>query len=752
MRRTTTHFLSALALIALTLVGVVPPTPASATITPSRIALIVMENQTYKDIAVTGCQASPQWDPYICSHLVEAGGSGTGGLSDIGAVNIEANTSDGVSALCASGGMCEGVQHGTSKKYDGSSYMYMYMTSGDACNGLLSMNTGDSYWNAGSSNSIFTTNTSTGCGKDIFNQMDSNTVTWKSYAEDFANYNGGSGPGTTTCDANVGSVGSYTAFSGYSDNINATGSGGANHAEYTRKHNPATFYNSDTTDCTTNGNVINFPGYATSDNGADSSSTADVGTPFASQTLPSFSFITPDVCHDMHNWDQFATSLKAGGIPNGSSTFTATTGTFSTSDIGKQIDLTVSGTSNQFVATITGRTSSTVVTLSPSAPNGNFATSSWSLAAKANCETGAANGTVGANDAWPSLPTGIDGTNTGGTVGQFCNTPANTPSFPGSNNCTSSGQIYAGDDWLKANLPGILDDLGPTGVAIVTWDEDGCGGSSCTSAQQIPTFVVPGTGGSLDATTGKSSATDFDLSSIYKTIIDNYGLSHTAGTDVTQAASDNYDGAGGLPVALNPEGSVLHTYSNNATATGSSYTVSISTAPVVGHYLILGVAANAGTTVSAPSGWSGVTVQDAGIFYHKVLTGETWTSVTGGLSPNAAYAAQLEEVSGLNATEASVLDVSNTSTSGSMTVPSEPVTSAATSHAADFVVGFGYTNGNVTQSATGYALTSVTNTTNTTGGLGTKKVSATGAQTYTPDWTGQGTFKARTIIIAFKQA
>jgi hypothetical protein len=205
---------------------------------------------------VTACNQSPRWDPYICDNLVS-------GTSPLHQINLRGG---GV----AGNGMFESVVN--SGDPTGSAQEYAYMTSGDDCSNNVNdanINTGNRYAPAQ-------------CGHDIFSLLDGANIGWRAYAEDFAN--------------------NVSCTQGFSDDYSAQGSPNL-HTEYARRHVPATFYSDVSGDCLTGGatgsKVVNLPVYP-SDSGNDNSSIDQVGYAFAGITFKRFSFITPDLCHDMH--------------------------------------------------------------------------------------------------------------------------------------------------------------------------------------------------------------------------------------------------------------------------------------------------------------------------------------------------------------------------------------------------------------------------------------------------------------------
>jgi hypothetical protein len=240
---------AALPLTSLALVELVAtvPTTQAAVVQPNKVAIVVFENLSYSRLlGAQGCGANPKPDPYICANLHH-----TPGIIDL--TNMHESPPTGTNTHSAA--------------------YYAIMTSGDDCGGKIS----NKRWERPGAPAL-TAGPPDNCGTNVFAQMDTVGTDWRSYQEYFQ-------PGVTSCNANLSDTGS-TWDSGNS---------------YARKHNPARFYADLNTDCTSSAStskVVNFP---TITNSGDMADINTIGHPFQGVTLPRFSFITPSMCHGMHN-------------------------------------------------------------------------------------------------------------------------------------------------------------------------------------------------------------------------------------------------------------------------------------------------------------------------------------------------------------------------------------------------------------------------------------------------------------------
>jgi phosphatidylinositol-3-phosphatase len=192
--------------------------PAPASVRPSKIVLIVMENHAYDEIV-----GNPE-APFLNDTIVPRSLS----LTDMHA--------DGHPSLPN----------------------YVWMSAGDACGA-----TSDGDWGR--------------TCRSVYDQMLDAGVTWTAYAE---GYPGGS----QTC--SLVDVSDPAA------------------RDYARKHNPPLLFASTSAGTPCTDHVRNFPGDTVADGGPPVAS-------FPGVTLPSFTVVIPNQCHDMH--DDAATCGAAGG-------------------------------------------------------------------------------------------------------------------------------------------------------------------------------------------------------------------------------------------------------------------------------------------------------------------------------------------------------------------------------------------------------------------------------------------------------
>lgn len=488
----------ALALAVTALVGT--PGPATATTSqPTKVAVVVLENKSYADI--TGCNTTTfggvNPDVWTCNHLKTGGSSSLHGAS-------MTNMNSGVN----------GTDKTTSAK------QYAFMTSGDNCraNGFNSGNGAvDGTWNPSGQPALSTTD----CGSDIFTQFDgaSTGLTWKEYAEGFDS--------------------SVACSDGASESSTQSVPTMQN---YVRRHSPGTFYTAAYNDCTGSPfNVLPFPLDAPGDSG-EPLKNADNGNghPFKIRTggwqgfSADLNFVIPNLCHDGAN-SANQSSAKAScqvndtgsqvtwssGTGLATVTYSATNASGADFNVGEQVNLGGSpgfGLYNglHYVASATHTTFTFT-----SVDHGPVTTST---------------GTV-KSDGWGLDPSGVQ-------IPHGCTV-----------NVDICAEIEAQDAWLQYNMTDLQASVGATGVVVVIWDE-GNG-----SSNQIPAFVVPGTGATL-ATTGDVTGAA-DHGSVIAALVTFGAANQTGGTAIACSRLDGfatntlgYKACNGattpLPLALTP--------------------------------------------------------------------------------------------------------------------------------------------------------------------------------------------------------
>ena len=167
----------------------------------------------------------------------------------------------------------------------------------------------DFYFNQDGSGAL----TTSVCGNSLLAELDTAGVTWKDYAEGFG--------ATIGCTWNLSDKNDITGDTG---NI------------YVRRHNQGAMFADTATDCTTNGNMVNWSG---ADDGTQHKTVNDDGGAFSGASLPQFSLVVPADCHDQHTsikhfpplasnttgcvhgtsptWDAFGTYTSTAGGPEG---------------------------------------------------------------------------------------------------------------------------------------------------------------------------------------------------------------------------------------------------------------------------------------------------------------------------------------------------------------------------------------------------------------------------------------------------
>jgi hypothetical protein len=428
LRNKLVRCIATLSLVAAGLLGVATPAQAtSQAVQPARVALLILENEStiHTSSCLTGNGVNSKWNlPFLCGLIANSDGAGT-----------NTNFSYGINTT---GNYYSGAEYMSVAAAESSAPNYAAMVTGDDCHGNIT----DGHMNSGNS---YTAGSTDNCGTDLFKQLDAASVPWTAYAEDFSNDAGN--PVTCTNGSSDGvPYGAYT--------------------EYARRHNPSLFWTDVSGDCASGGvtsgsGIVDWPGYQASPlndlrndhRSACFSLTSNVCTsstgmvnasgqfPFAGTTLPPFSVIVPNNCHDMHTKRDNGSSASPSCVDSG---------------------------------------------------NVNGGWDAWGVYPNGG-STG--DGNIGLSiqtcDTWPAT-----GTDALGHSNHPCGAPQNQ-------------KVLASDTVLAQIVPNILNDLGQTGVLIITFDEGQGSAVTRDDAQnRVTTIVVPGTGATLNTTASPTADTD----------------------------------------------------------------------------------------------------------------------------------------------------------------------------------------------------------------------------------------------------
>lgn len=423
---------------------------------------------------------------YICTNLVPGAGQD---FSTLGGISLTNMFNGAVDANNNASGICQsGGGADCAQAFSASGQQYADMSSADNCNGWADDSQGNSgSFPLGPTHATFTgTSCGTGftVGPDLNAQMDAAGVTWASYAEGF----GLGVKQNPTGDASNGTVNeacNATQEPTQAGKTSNTVLTGDKNLGYIRRHVPSTFWNDINTDC------------------AIAATTGGASTTSHIQDFPGLTTDTSFNGADAHE----ITAINNGTI-----------------DPPAAMEKGCSGASCTQVYPFVGFNSFDGTHYTTGLPQ-----FSW------------------------IIPSGCHDMHTkGGTMAPFG--PCHAENVPGESppvtvdGSTSQTVQAAGDDWLSKNLPSILDDLGSTGVAVITWDEGAAG------SHQIATFIVPGTGGTLAcAQTQACTSTRYNHASAYVAYADAFGLlgkgaTYGCGASATDSFGQyNCTHAGSLP-------------------------------------------------------------------------------------------------------------------------------------------------------------------------------------------------------------
>lgn len=114
-------------------------------------------------------------------------------------------------------------------------------------------------------------------------------------------------------------------------------------------------------------------------------------------------------------------------------------------------------------------------------------------------------------------------------IPSMCHSGHNTESLCG----TGQGGMPGADNWLRANFQAIRQDVGPTGVVVLAWDEAGPGVDGSGKVPPMALLIVPGTDaqgtpGTLAGCASPPCALSdgiYDQSSTVRTLLDQVGAS-----------------------------------------------------------------------------------------------------------------------------------------------------------------------------------------------------------------------------------